>query len=358
MAFNFVTKTLAGLGAGLALLIAVTSPALADTPAESGQAAQRPAAEARSAGLQPLQAFARGTGAALLQIPGRTQLDGSLFQGANCGVASLSMILLGHGIDVPVVNLRAQANDIQPPASIDDGLHWDTISAVAKSYGLATRGVYANGTYHVWTPNEIRQELLAGKPVITLVHYRSLPANHASRAAADHYIVLTGFEGGDFFYNDPLPYGGSGVTSRIGESQLLQAWDAAWPERAAMVVFPKEAPVAPRLAPDQVGRDPGRVVAAPAALAPAAPAPQLVVAVPAPPMRAAEPPALTTAAVALVGQMVGVAGRPMAPAGTPAIWGWLLALTAVAGLLGIGRIGIPNLLCYTQQLQRVRLPRP
>lgn len=186
--------------------------------------------------LQPIVAAKSASGIAL-EVPVRRQRDGSAFAESNCGVASLAMILAGHGTDRPVATLRAQANEIQPPQTTMDGLAWETLAGVAKQYGLRTSGLYENGMYREWTLDELRAELQAGRPIITLVDYRSLPVNARSVADTGHYIVLTGFDGDDFFYNDSLPYTGDGLGYRVSGAALLAAQDLSWPRRSATALY-------------------------------------------------------------------------------------------------------------------------
>ncbi|HEX2173428.1 MAG TPA: C39 family peptidase [Dehalococcoidia bacterium] len=365
-----MTRLLAGLGLGVAAILGPAAPTFAETPGDQVEASQgqgRPQ-------LQPLQVAAQETDAILLQIPGRWQVDGTLFGGSNCGVASLSMILGAYGVERSVTDLRAQANVIQPPTSYDDGLHWDTLAQVARSHGLRTRGTFVEGEYRRWTPAELRAELVAGNPIIALVHYRSLPANYLSQAPADHYVVLTGFQGDNFFYHDPLPFTGTGVNMRISEADLVAAWDDAWPQRAAMVVYNDAPPIPTRQAPDQVARDPGRLVPVPAALIPApavlvpaplAPSPAPLTVPAAQPRAAQDRPVETVPrrvdAIDRVGHLVGAAARTGETAPAPA-WFWLVGALALAGLSGVWAArraaGAPIAVCYTPHLQRSRTGTP
>lgn len=161
-----------------------------------------------------------------LSIPGRLQVDGTRYQYANCGMASLAEILEANGVYQVVSSLRERANVIQPPFSDVDGLAWETVIGVARQFGLEQRGLYDSAGYRRWTPQDVRDQIAAGNPVIVLVHYRTLPANRASQSSADHYVVITGFDGTDFIFNDSAPYiGGNGVGMRMTENDLLLAWD-------------------------------------------------------------------------------------------------------------------------------------
>ncbi|HEX2172485.1 MAG TPA: C39 family peptidase [Dehalococcoidia bacterium] len=183
-----------------------------------------------------------------LTIPGRLQLDGSAFQRANCGVASLGMILSATGVEYPTASLRALANRIQPPGFYLDGLAWETLVGVASQFGLQSRGLYAGGHYRRWTFQDLRDELTAGHPIITLVHYRSLPVNWHSTSESDHYIVLTGYDGSDFIYNDPAPMAGTGIDTRLNAADLQDAWDTSSLPGSALALASPEGVIG--LAPD------------------------------------------------------------------------------------------------------------
>jgi hypothetical protein len=43
----------------------------------------------------------------------------------------------------------------------------------------------------------------------------------------DHYVVLTGFSGDIFYYNDPIAAGGSGRDVPLSSSALLRAWSSS-----------------------------------------------------------------------------------------------------------------------------------
>lgn len=185
----------------------------------------------------PLILTISGPTRAQLDIPGRLQLDGSPFARANCGVASIAMILAGGGVDYPIPALRQLANEIQPPRSYLDGLAWETLVGVAGQFGLQSRGLYSATGYRVWTFEDVHAELAAGHPVITLVKYQMLPANWASTSDSDHYIVLTGYDGSDFIYNDSAPFTGSGVGHRLNAADLQAAWDTSSLPRSALALI-------------------------------------------------------------------------------------------------------------------------
>lgn len=211
----------------------------------------------------PLTLTLTGARRGQLSIPTRYQLDGSPYARANCGVASLGMILAGAGIDYPVSSLRLLANQVQPPRSYLDGLAWETLASVGARFGLTGRGLYAPGGYRRWTFEEIQAEILAGHPVITLVRYQMLPANWASTSESDHYIVITGYDESDFIYNDSAPFTGTGLGVRLNAADLLAAWDASSLPRSAMAIVVPDDPIVvadPAGAEDEVEATPADLV--------------------------------------------------------------------------------------------------
>ena len=51
----------------------------------------------------------------------------------------------------------------------------------------------------------------------------------------DHQLVLTGVDGDDFFFNDPIPWSGRGQ-GRITAAQLLRAWQNSDAPMAAVAL--------------------------------------------------------------------------------------------------------------------------
>lgn len=165
-----------------------------------------------------------------LSVPWRTQLDGSPFSRANCGPASLAMIMEGFGLNAQNHYLRLLANGYQgvAPNDYDAGLGPEALIAIAEDFGLRAYNLHgSNSRYRRWSFDDLRAELAAGRPVITLTHYRSLPGNSYSSTTVDHWIVLTGVLGQGFIYNDPAYYDASGRSRVLSPDQLRYAWDTS-----------------------------------------------------------------------------------------------------------------------------------
>lgn len=167
----------------------------------------------------------------LLNVPYRTQFDGSLWQGANCGPASIGTVLEAYGIGVSTQHLRDLANQLQGTSGYRDGTALETLRAIARQYGLQTSGPGGSSSLTRWTTDDIRRQIARGWPVVTLVRYRSLPWNSASTSPSLHYIVVVGTTGQGFFVHDVGAAGGGVGTWRVlYASDLVQAWsDSGYP---------------------------------------------------------------------------------------------------------------------------------
>jgi hypothetical protein len=101
----------------------------------------------------------------------------------------------------------------------------------------------------------VRDVLRRGRLVIPQVHLASLPGQGHSNRGVDHYIVITGFEGNRFFYNDPAFSGGAGHGLSISQEGLALAWKRGDYRFAAFSVGPgdgMEPLIAPPPAPRRV----------------------------------------------------------------------------------------------------------
>ena len=158
-----------------------------------------------------------------INVPYRSQLDGSDFAGSNCGPTALGMALESFGVNLPPTDLRGQVLDTEAidPTDADAGSFIWALARVAQSQGLQTHGLYEGdgGALHRWSLDEIRSSLHRGQPVIAQVVYRGLPGREDSGYYGDHYIVITGLMGDDFLYNDPI--GGSAARESPGWDRIM-----------------------------------------------------------------------------------------------------------------------------------------
>jgi uncharacterized protein YraI len=161
----------------------------------------------------------------LLRVPYRSQLDGSAYQAANCGPASVGMALEAFGDYLPTTDIRRAANRMQGTTGwYEAGTSLDVLAAIAEQHGLIVRGLHAEHGYEPWTPEDVRQALRNGHVVIPQVHLATLPGQEHSNRAVDHFIVIVGYEGDHFIYHDPAFSGAGGHSLWISEERLMLAW--------------------------------------------------------------------------------------------------------------------------------------
>lgn len=174
-----------------------------------------------------------------LDVPIRSQFDGSEFQSSNCGPAALAMVLDAFGVEIPTPKLRNLANVLQGTFDAENGIALDFLGVIAQEAGLRTLGLKEQSRYKMWTVDDVRSEIRYGHPVITLVRMRELPDHAPVRTAddvTDHYVVVVGLFGDDFLINDPAIPGVMGQHRVISGEQLERAWEASSVPRQAMAV--------------------------------------------------------------------------------------------------------------------------
>lgn len=194
---------------------------------------------ARYDGIQPV-ANANGAESFILNVPYRSQYDGSPYQNSNCGPAALAMVLEAYGIPATNEQIRAIANQLQGTTSYDAGVAIDYLQAIAQQAGLRTEGLTSSdGHYRKWSMADLIREVRSGYPVITLVHYATLPDHSGSLSTSDHYIVVIGVTSQGFVVNDPAFTGNGGYQRLLRPDQLIGAWrDASIPEQAVAFLPP------------------------------------------------------------------------------------------------------------------------
>jgi hypothetical protein len=175
-----------------------------------------------------------------LNVPYRSQLDGSAYADANCGPTSVAMALDALGKRETLDSLRASALKLQDLGRCDDcGTYIQHLAKVAESRGASTYGLRDTpDTFHSWTMDDIREQLRQQRVVIPQVQFNKLPGRLKSPYGGDHYIVIVGIEGTSFIYNDPVDSDGRGYGRLITADQLGIAMAGAHGEfaRAAFAV--------------------------------------------------------------------------------------------------------------------------
>ncbi len=210
---------------------------LTSTPSQTATPTRSPPLT-KVAGLQPVKI--EGDAVSLeLDIPLRSQYDSSPYQNANCGPASLAMVLQAYGLNVPTERFPALSNQLQGTYGYDQGIALDYLVAIGQQAGLHQEGLYDSaGHYHQWAISDVIREVRAGYPVITLVHYNSLPQHQHELSQSDHYIVIVGVTSQGFLINDPASIGKAGYRQLLTPPELIAAWNAASRHQQAAAFLP------------------------------------------------------------------------------------------------------------------------
>jgi hypothetical protein len=239
-----------------------------------------------------------------LPVPYYSQFDGTAYSRANCGPASLVMALAAFGRDVAVTDVRRSANRMQGTTGwYDAGVAIDVLADLAGRYGLSVRW---GGNHDRWSFDEVRAALRHGHLVIPQVHLASLPGQERSSRAVDHFIVITGFDDGRFYYNDPAFGGAAGHGLAISEERLALAWRRSDFPFAAFAVGPGDgmSPLLEPARPSEPRQSASALAAAHDGLAVATPA------APAPSLAPAWPDSLAVAAAVAAGRLAESAPPP------------------------------------------------
>lgn len=183
-------------------------------------AGSRPLAERDVPWHRPFSPFSNEV---RLDVPYRTQLDGSLSAAANCGPTSVAMALESFGIVVPTPQVRSLANRFMGVWDPWGGTTLESLREIADHHGLQGLSLKENGRYKRWTLDDVRAHLRAGHPVIPQLRYRLMPGREWVWVTYDHYVIITGFDGDEFIYNDPITLNGKGERTMTSQ-QLLRAW--------------------------------------------------------------------------------------------------------------------------------------
>ena len=189
----------------------------------------------------------------VLDIPYRSQLNGTRYAQANCGPASLEMVLAYYGTDASLWDVRVRAMQAQGSWTDSEGGYSDSygvfvhyLASTAETYGLRVEGLWNKEAGHIdslhqWQAGDLRRVLRAGHPAIVETGYRWLPGREASRTTVDHYIVVHGLVGDQFVYSDPMDRQGGGPNLLISERDLLQAMAHARQPQAGFALYRPQA---------------------------------------------------------------------------------------------------------------------
>jgi hypothetical protein len=179
-------------------------------------------------------------------IPWRSQFDGTAYETANCGPASLGMAMSYFGEWWETKGIRKSTNERSGVTGYSDGTDWPSLAYAAEKRDFTVVGLYdAAGNYRQWTIDDLVSETDKGHPVILLVRQRAMPGHENSAYYGDHYIVFLGLMAdGRIVYHDPaFANETDGAYRIIGQKTLLEAWGdtyACLPYSAMSVVWEHE----------------------------------------------------------------------------------------------------------------------
>lgn len=171
-----------------------------------------------------------------LQVPHRSQLDGTPAAEANCGPASVGMVLEQLGRQLLTQDLREIAHRYQGTNGPDVGFRIEHLRSVVEAEGGQGLGLYQGSAFRQWTLDDIRAHLEQGHPVIPQLKFKMLPGRYTAGYADDHYVVITGMLGDDFVYNDSVDNDGPGYARLMSADTLTKAWSSSLYPFAAFAV--------------------------------------------------------------------------------------------------------------------------
>ncbi|MGI5835515.1 MAG: C39 family peptidase [Chloroflexota bacterium] len=171
-----------------------------------------------------------------IQLPYRTQLDGSPAATANCGPASIGMILEYLGVASTNAELRSVAHRLQGTSGDDTGFAIEYLQSAVELLGMRGYDLYSGSDLKKWSLDDLRRHILDGRPVVPQLRFHMMPGRDSSDYWEDHYVVLCGVQGEDFIYSDPTDIDGPGYGRLISAKQLEQAWSTSYCPFAAFAV--------------------------------------------------------------------------------------------------------------------------
>lgn len=163
----------------------------------------------------------------VLPVPHRTQLDGTVWAESNCGPATIGMVLESFGVDAPTGDLRDRANELLGMADPSTGTRLQDLAQVVREHGLSPNGLYQGEWIRQWSLDEVRQEVMQGRPVVAQVRLDLLPNHGYIPIAIDHYITIVGLSGEDFLFNDSAQRGWEGYQQLMTPQQFKRTWGAS-----------------------------------------------------------------------------------------------------------------------------------
>ena len=175
-----------------------------------------------------------------LQVPYRSQLDGSAYADSNCGPATLGMLMAYDGEWWSSNGIRRDVNSHTGVWSDEGGSSWESLVYAAQERGFTVLGLYEGKGYRRWSVDDLLAEVRNSRPPMLLVRYRRLPGHEYASWWGDHYIIFLGLTAdGRVVYHDSAFQGDSiGAYRTMSLDQLKRAWgnNAAGIQYSAMVL--------------------------------------------------------------------------------------------------------------------------
>jgi peptidase C39-like protein len=220
------------LGAGSALLLASALPPRAQAAQDSRLVYSPDAVDSAS---YPVDALSLDwppvpPPSSIVEVPYRSQLDGSPQARANCGPASLAMLFARFDDGTSIADIRYSVNRFMGIWWVDNGSTWEALANAAETRGYQVIGLYEKpGKRRRWTVDDLVAQTEQGLPVMILTYYRALPGHAGSYFRYNHYIVIVGVDrvDGSIVYHDPAYLDSeTGSYLRMTREQLDAAWSS------------------------------------------------------------------------------------------------------------------------------------
>ncbi len=136
-----------------------------------------------------------------LNVPWVSQVGtGAQYAAGDCAMACVTMVLRAHGVAV-TVDAVSKASGLLP--GFTQAAWWDAVHAAAAYHLVLDHG-------YDLKLDDVVAEVRAGRPVIAIVNYQSIPARLRSSATYDagHFVVVVGLDdapsGAHVLVHDPF----------------------------------------------------------------------------------------------------------------------------------------------------------
>src|SRR5690242_7198550 len=153
----------------------------------------------------------------MLTVPYHSQEDRDAHRYCNdCGAACAAMLLEWAGKGRMSVDQLAAKTAL---STSDSGLNPTQVANLLTQMGLSAQAKNGSANF-----GAIQAELAAGRPVISLIHYGSIPERQNQPDTFGHFVVVVGIDSDNTYLNDPDWWGnkmsyGAGLKVKNAEFQ-------------------------------------------------------------------------------------------------------------------------------------------